>query len=73
MADLRGGCRVTVGCLERDGLLAPEWTPEEAADLLWSLLSIGVWESLTLDLGWPVERYVSHMQAALRRMLVRGP
>ncbi len=71
MAQLRDGCRGTIRCLEVDGLLAPGWSPDLAADVLWAMLSIGTWEALVYDLDWPVGRYVEHMQRALRRMLVR--
>ena len=64
-------CRDIAGRLQRDGMLAPGWSPEEAGEMLWSLLSIGTWENLTLERGWPVGRYVIRMQELTRRAFVR--
>ncbi|MBA3636204.1 MAG: TetR/AcrR family transcriptional regulator [Rubrobacteraceae bacterium] len=66
-------CRDIVGQLHRDGTLAPGWSLEEAADVLWTMLSISSWESLVLERGWPVSRYVGRMQDLTRRAFVRGP
>ena len=65
-------CRDIVGRLHRDGVLAPGWSLEEAADVLWTMLSIRSWESLVLERGWPVSRYVSRMQELTERAFVRG-
>lgn len=73
MAVLRGGCEVTVECLVREGTLAEGWSVDEAASMMWAMLSIGTWESLVIDLGWENERYIERMQAALRRMLIKQP
>jgi AcrR family transcriptional regulator len=66
-------CRDIVERLHRDGALAPGWSLEEAADVLWTMLSIRSWESLVLERGWPVHRYVGRMQDLTRRAFVRGP
>src|ERR671911_1208633 len=65
-------CRDIVERLHRDGVLAPGWSLEEAADVLWTMLSIRSWESLVLERGWPVSRYVDRMQQLTRRAFVRG-
>ena len=59
--------------LHRDGMLAPEWSIEEAADLLWTMLSIRNWEHLTIDCGWSTSQYVDRMQELSKRAFVRGP
>jgi AcrR family transcriptional regulator len=64
-------CRDIVERLHRDGVLAPGWSLEEAADVLWTMLSIRGWESLVLERGWPVSRYVERMQELTRRAFVR--
>ena len=71
MRVVQEACRDIVGRLQRDGMLAPGWSPEEAGEMLWSLLSIGNWENLTLERGWPVSRYVTRMQELTRRAFVR--
>jgi hypothetical protein len=64
--------RDIAGRLERDGRLAPGWTPDEAADLLWAMLSIRTWEQLTTERGWSTSRYVDRMQELTKRAFVRG-
>jgi AcrR family transcriptional regulator len=73
MAVVREACRDIIGRLQRDGTLAPGWSVEEAGDLLWAVLSIGNWESLTLELGWSVDLYVKNMQELAKRAFVREP
>jgi AcrR family transcriptional regulator len=72
MGVVREACRDIIERLHRDGTLAPGWSGEEAADLLWTRLSIRNWESLTLERGWPTSRYVSRMQELTKRVFVRG-
>jgi AcrR family transcriptional regulator len=72
MGVVREACRDIIERLHRDGTLAPGWSGEEAADLLWTMLSIRNWESLTLDRGWPTSRYIARMQELTKRVFVRG-
>ena len=71
MRVVQEACRDIVGRLQRDGMLAPGWSPEEAGEMLWSLLSIGNWENLTLERGWDVSLYVTRMQQLTKRAFVR--
>jgi AcrR family transcriptional regulator len=71
MRALRQGCVSIMRCLAREKRLAPEWTPDQAADALWAMLSIEVWENLTLECAWTNAQYVSRMQAALRRTFTK--
>jgi len=71
MGVVHEACSDIVERLRRDGTLAPGWSLEEAADLLWTMLSIGNWESLVLERGWPTDRYVVRMQELTRRAFVR--
>ena len=71
MDAVRKSCRRTVEALHRDGALAPEWSVDEAVDLMWTLLAIRTWESLTIECGWSQTRYVEHMHELLRRVLLR--
>jgi AcrR family transcriptional regulator len=72
MGVVREACRDIIERLHRDGTLAPGWSREEAADLLWTMLSIRNWDSLTLERGWPTSRYVARMQELTKRVFVRG-
>lgn len=71
MGVVREACRNIVGRLHRDGILAPEWSIEEAADLLWTMLSIRNWESLTLECDWSAGQYVTRMQELTKRTFLR--
>ena len=71
MTAVRNRCAATVAALERDGMLATEWTSDEAVDLLWSMLSVRSWEHLTKDCGWSSDQYVRCMKTLLKRTLVQ--
>lgn len=71
MAAVRDGCRVAIEALDRDGQLAPPWSPAAAIDLLWAMLSIRTWELLTIERRWTTAEYVRHMRAMARRTFVR--
>jgi len=72
MAALQQGCRQAIGCLIRDQALAPGWNPDEASQLMWSLLSIAVWENLTVQRGWSTAQYIRQMQKVMRRAFVKA-
>jgi AcrR family transcriptional regulator len=71
MADMYQGCRLVIRCLEQEGLLAPDWTPDAAADFFWAALSIETWEHLTSERGWTHEQYRMQMQSGIKRALLR--
>ena len=72
MGAVRESCRITIEALHRDGMLAPEWSRDEAIDLMWTMLSIRNWEQLTIECGWSIGQYVGRMQNLLKRALERG-
>ena len=72
MGAVHASCRGIVEALHRDGTLAPEWSLDEATDLLWTMLSIRNWESLTIERGWSTTQYVCRMQELTRRTFVQG-
>lgn len=65
-------CLFKVQWLEREGLLAPEWTVKEAADFFWATLSISTWEALTIERGWTQEQYIARIQQVLKSTLVKA-
>ncbi len=72
MAGRREACRGLILWLERDGVLAPFDSLEEAADLLWTLTSIQVWEQLVIDQGWTAEQYDQYLRTVMRNVFVAG-
>jgi AcrR family transcriptional regulator len=71
MRVVQEACHDIVGRLEREGMLTLGWSLDEAGEMLWSLLSIGNWENLTLERGWPLDLYVVRMQELTKRAFVR--
>lgn len=70
MGAVRESCRLTIEALDRDGILASGWSLEEAVDLMWTMLSVRNWEQLTIECGWPQDRYIGRMQELLKRVFV---
>lgn len=66
-----GGCRAIVARLQADGNLREGLDPGAAADLLWTLTSLRMWEDLVLGRGWTPERYREHVTRLLRATLTR--
>ena len=65
----RYGCRCVIECLEREQLLAHGWNIPEATEMMWGMLSVNVWENLTIDRGWSQAQYIARMQTALERTI----
>ncbi len=70
MADRRAGHRRLAARLAQEGRLDRGWSIEGAADLLWTLTSIRVWEDLVIERGWPRTRYIRHLRQVLRASLL---
>jgi AcrR family transcriptional regulator len=70
MRAVRHGCAAAVDALQRDGDLAPSFTPETATDFLSMLVSVPNWEHLVLDCGWPQERYVASITRTAEDALI---
>lgn len=62
-------CHYLTEWIERDGLLAPLWTTETAADMLWTIISIQSSESLMTEKGWSKSEYIERLQYTLRSAL----
>ena len=71
MTAVRIKCEDTIDALERDGMLARQWTRQGAVDLLWSILSVRSWEQFTRECGWSTGQYVRSMKKLLKRTLVQ--
>lgn len=70
MDAVRHGCAAAVDALDKDGVLTPDYPPEQATDILWALLSVRNWEHLTRDSGWSQRRYVDNLKRLAGRVLV---
>ena len=70
MQAMRHGCEAAIVALERDGKLSDERSREDAVDILWTMLSVRTWEELTIDCGWPQQKYIGMTKALAKRLLV---
>ena len=70
MRAMKAGCEAAVRALEQDGALKPGFAPEQATDLLWTLLSVRNWEHLTRDCGWSQAAYVEAIKYMAEGALV---
>jgi AcrR family transcriptional regulator len=66
------GCRQIIARLEAEGDLHTGLDPAEAADLLWTLTSLRVWEDLVLQRGWTPGQYREHITRLLLMTLTRN-
>jgi AcrR family transcriptional regulator len=70
MAAVRHGCAAAVAALARDGRLRADLTEKKATDLLWTLLSVRVWEHLVRDCGWSDLAYRTEITRQARAALL---
>lgn len=70
MNAVRSGCVAAIADISRDGRLNPAFGEQIASDLLWTLLSVRIWEQLTKKCGWTQKAYIDHVKQAARAMLV---
>jgi len=66
------GCRQMIARLQSDGDLRDGLDPSSAADLLWTLTSLRLWEDLVLERGWSSRRYQKHVLCLLLAALTKG-
>lgn len=62
-------CARLVERLDREGALASSWSRKEAADWLWALLSIPLFEALR-ERGWSRRRFGQRLERVVRAVLV---
>jgi hypothetical protein len=59
--------------LARDGMLQPTWSVKDAADLLWALTSVHMFEYLVIERHWSIQRYKRRLRTvAYRALTVSG-
>ena len=70
MEALMSVCRLIVGDCARAGALRPGLGRPAAAELLWGLLSIPLWDQLRTDRGWSRAQYARRIGLAARAALL---
>lgn len=73
MSCLRDVCREIIDALDREGILASEWSHNEAIEMFWTMISINNWEQLTIECGWSTDQYIDRMKTLLKRTFVAQP
>jgi AcrR family transcriptional regulator len=73
MGNWHAGSTRLMAWLDEEGRLAPPWTVDTAADMLWALMSFDVLEGLLVDRHWSAERYAEHLAVVFRMTFVRDP
>ena len=68
-----GGMQWIIEWIARDGLLAPGWTVDDAAEWWWALSSPQVQELLTEVRSWSAEQYEVAMRRSVRAALTAVP
>ena len=56
-----------------EGRVRPGLDPSAAADLLWTMTSLRLWEDLVLARGWSPGQYQEHMTRCLLDILIGDP
>jgi AcrR family transcriptional regulator len=64
------GSRRLMRWLADEGRLAPQWTVDTAADMMWALMSIDVLDRLVNQRRWPSRRVADHLAATFRATFV---
>lgn len=72
MQDMREGCAAAIDALDADGTLSPDFSTEDATDMLWTLLSISNWEHSTRACGWSQEKYLAMITRVTRNLFYTG-
>jgi AcrR family transcriptional regulator len=73
MARKRAAIGRLVSRLAEEGDLRPDWTAEEAADLVYALLSSQVFDVLVSERGWSVDDYAARIWRTLASAIVAVP
>jgi AcrR family transcriptional regulator len=64
------GCRRIFEWLHDEGRLDPQWTVTTATEMLMALTTSDVIEHLTIEAGWPQEKFAEHVATLLRATFV---
>jgi AcrR family transcriptional regulator len=65
------GSRRLMRWLSNEGRLAPQWTVDSAADLMWSLMSVDVLDRLLSERRWSRRQVAEHLAALFQATFAR--
>lgn len=70
MMAIKHYCASTVAAMQRDGVLRPGLSEGKASDLLFALISVGNWQTLTRICGWSQADYLQEITRMARIALI---
>lgn len=70
MGCLLGVCQKTIEALDREGILAQEWSSKEAVEMFYTMLSVNNWEQLIMECDWSKTQYIDWMKTVSKRTFV---
>lgn len=65
------GCQQIMRRVEKEGALLPGIPADVAADLMWTLTSLRMWEDLVLLRGWGAQKYEEYVYGVLLRAVTK--
>lgn len=71
MQHIRNACETTILVLKDDKQLQSHLTVEVATDILWTLLSIPVWEQYRFKCGWTAQECIQRTQINAKAALLK--
>ncbi|NOY67014.1 MAG: TetR/AcrR family transcriptional regulator [Gammaproteobacteria bacterium] len=72
MRCLRDICKETIDALEHEGILANEWSQQDAIEMFMTIISIQNWEQLTIEYGWSTSEYIARTKLLLKRTFINS-
>ncbi|MBL4908227.1 MAG: hypothetical protein JKX94_12300, partial [Sneathiella sp.] len=69
MLELRKFYVTVMEDLNNENQLAPNWTPQQAAEFMWTHSSVQVWDLLTGDCGWSEENAKASIRTNISQMI----
>ena len=63
-------CRAVIARLQKEKMLRRRLDPATAADILWTMTSLRMWEDLVLLRGWSADQYARQVTEMLRVALI---
>lgn len=71
MQDMKEGCAAAIKALQKDKCLSPDYSLEQATDILWTILSVRNWELLTIECGFSQKKYSDSIKAMAIRLFIK--
>lgn len=71
MQHIRNACETTILALKDDNQLQPHLNVDIATDILWTLLSIPVWEQYRFKCGWTAKECILRTTDQARAILIK--